>query len=66
MHKLWVQGYIEIWSDVMMVSEVVIYIFNNSNKCIEKPMIFQGFTQYAPVVIADDIGLGAELLFFQL
>lgn len=51
-----------IGSNVMMGPEVLIYTRNHSTSRIDIPMIEQGDTDIAPVIIEDDVWIGARVI----
>lgn len=50
-----------IGNDVMMGPECYIYTRNHSFSSIEKPMRLQGYKEGRPVVIEDDVWIGARV-----
>lgn len=50
-----------IGSDVMMGPECMIYTFNHCVDRIDIPMNRQGFTKEKPVIIEDDVWIGARV-----
>ena len=55
-------GPVYIGNDVMMGPEVVIYTRNHKHDSIETPMIDQGYEDYQPVVIEDDVWIGRRVM----
>jgi maltose O-acetyltransferase len=51
-----------IGKDVMMGPEVMIYTSNHETNRTDMPMIEQGDTQAIPVVIEDDVWIGARAI----
>jgi maltose O-acetyltransferase len=57
-----VQGPLTIGNDVMMAPGVMIYTSNHSFDRIDVPMRTQGNAEKRPVVIADDVWIGARVI----
>lgn len=51
-----------IGSNVMMGPEVLIYTQNHSTYRLDIPMLEQGFSDWAPVTIGDDVWIGARVI----
>lgn len=47
---------------VMMAQDVKIYTSNHRYSSIDIPMCFQGYTEYRPVIIEDDVWIGAGVI----
>lgn len=58
----WVQGPLTIGTDVMMGPECRIYTRNHASGQADAPMFSQGFEAPRPVVIEDDVWLGARVM----
>ena len=56
-----VQNGTRIGSNVMIGPDCYIYTINHRIDCLDKPMIEQGYTQINPVVIGDDVWIGARV-----
>lgn len=52
----------QIGSNVMMGPEVLIYATNHRTSRTDVPMNEQGFTEASPVVIGDDVWIGARVI----
>jgi maltose O-acetyltransferase len=57
-----INGMVQIGCDVMMGPQVLIYTRNHCIDCTEVPMINQGVTEESPVVIEDDVWIGARVI----
>lgn len=57
-----VQGKVSIGDDVMMGPDVLIYTTNHEFKSIDIPMRLQGYSQERPVVIGNDVWIGARVI----
>ncbi len=57
-----IAGEVKIGSYVMMGPEVMIYTYGHQFNDLEKPMIFQGNSQVKPVIIEDDVWIGARVI----
>ena len=55
-------GPVYIGNDVMMGPEVVVYTRNHRHDSVEIPMIEQGYEDYQPVVIEDDVWIGRRAM----
>ena len=55
-------GPVYIGNDVMMGPEVVVYTRNNKHDSLEIPMIEQGYEEYQPVIIEDDVWIGRRAM----
>lgn len=53
---------VEIGDNVMMGQDCLIYTSNHETSDINKPMNTQGFTAVRPVVIEDDVWIGARVI----
>lgn len=53
---------IKIGKYVMMGPDVVIFAQNHRYDRLDTPMMFQGFVDYNPVVIEDDVWIGARVV----
>lgn len=58
----YISDYVKIGSHVMMGPDCLIYTRNHNFGDIENPMCFQGFQKYKPVVIGNDIWIGARVI----
>ncbi len=58
----WVQGPLHIGKYVMMGPDVLIYTKNHEYARTDIPMIHQGDTEPLPVVIEDDVWIGARVI----
>jgi len=57
-----VQGPLIIGKNVMMGPEVIIYTHNHAYDRRDIPMIAQGITEAKPVIIEDDVWIGARVI----
>jgi len=57
-----IQGPLTIGDDVMMGPDVIIYTKNHAFEDTSIPMIEQGTTEPKPVVIEDDVWIGARVI----
>ncbi len=57
-----IQGTVTIGNDVMMGPDVLIYTTNHEFRSKDIPMIDQGFQQEKPVIIGDDVWIGARAI----
>lgn len=57
-----INGKVIIGNDVMMGPDVCIYVRNHEHSRIDIPMDRQGFTAEKPVVIEDDVWIGARVI----
>lgn len=57
-----IQGPLTIGKYVMMGPDVLIYTQNHEIKDLTKPMMFQGETKASPVIIEDDVWIGARAI----
>lgn len=55
-----IQGPLYIGNDVMMGPDVIIYTSNHESSRTDIPMIEQGNTEKKPVIIEDDVWIGAR------
>lgn len=55
-------GPCSIGNDVMMGPEVVIYTRNRMHNDPEKPMRLQGYEEWRPVTICDDVWIGRRVM----
>lgn len=55
-----VSGPLKIGKYLMMGPEVMIYTSNHQFKSVDTPMVFQGDTPKKPVIIEDDVWIGAR------
>ena len=56
-----IAGGVSIGKDVMMGPECYIYTRNHSFSSLDKPMRLQGYEKGRPVVIEDDVWIGARV-----
>ena len=56
-----ISDYTSIGKYVMMGPECYIYTRNHSLSNCKQPMCFQGFDDYKPVIIGDDVWIGARV-----
>lgn len=61
-YKCECSGPITIGNNVMMGPEVVIYTRNHKRDSIDIPMCEQGFDDFKPVTIGDDVWLGRRVM----
>lgn len=57
-----VSDYVTIGNHVMMGPECLIYTRNHNYSSTKVPMCFQGFNEYKPVVIGDDVWIGGRVI----
>lgn len=53
-------GKVRIGNNVMIAPEVFIYARNYAHGCTDIPMVQQGYEEERPVVIEDDVWIGAR------
>lgn len=58
----YIGDYVQIGAYVMMGADCLIYTRNHKYDNIEKPMCFQGFQEYRPVIIGDDVWIGGRVI----
>lgn len=57
-----IASYVTIGNEVMMGPECLIYTTNHETKYLDKPMWKQGSTEPRPVVIGNDVWIGARVI----
>lgn len=57
-----VAAYVKIGNDVMMGPDCMIFTSNHGTSSLEQPMWMQPFTDPKPVVIEDDVWIGARVI----
>lgn len=60
--RTWILGEVTIGENVMMAPEVVILTYNHGFDRLDIPMIQQGVTEIKPVVIGNDVWIGARVM----
>lgn len=58
----WAQGPLTIGSDVMMGPECRIDTRNHASDAVDRPIRSQGFEEARPVIIEDDVWIGARVM----
>lgn len=56
-----IQNHVSLGKNIMMGPQCFIYTINHKFDNIDIPMIYQGFSEYEPVIIEDDVWIGARV-----